>query len=93
MSHFGLAAPNHYGETLRMHGVHKVLDVAVRDTYVTVIRQYPSHQTHANGLPVADRVVKEIYEVQDNKLVLVKEVEGKHTPAHYVQETISFPKE
>jgi gamma-glutamylcyclotransferase (GGCT)/AIG2-like uncharacterized protein YtfP len=94
MSHFGLKAPDVYGETLRMHGTHKVVSAVVDGDRVEIVRQYPSNTVYANGLPAPDRVVKEVYEIQDfgSKIELIEEIEGVHTPAHFVQETIAFPK-
>ncbi|MEN3054157.1 MAG: hypothetical protein ABC559_02050 [Candidatus Methanosuratincola petrocarbonis] len=43
--------------------------------------------------PTPDTVWKEIYEIKDGKLVLVKRVEGRHFPAHFVGEQIIFDEE
>lgn len=91
MNHFSINATNAYSPTLRMHGSHKVIAAEVRDEYVVIIRQYPSNTVNANGQPVPDRIIKEIYMVEGDRLVLKSEVEGVHTPSHYVQEKISFP--
>jgi hypothetical protein len=91
MSHFGIVAPDLYGQTLRMHGAHKVISAEVKDDKVVIVRQYESNITYGNGKAAPDRVVKEVYSIVDGKIVLEKEVAGTHTPAHYVQETIEFP--
>ena len=40
-----------------------------------------------------DKVWKEIYGVKDNKIQLIKTIEGRHMPGHYVEERIEFDEE
>lgn len=43
--------------------------------------------------PAPDYVWMEIYGVVDGKIVLVEAIQGKHKPAEYIQESISFNNE
>jgi hypothetical protein len=55
-----------------------------------IVRKYPSNMSYGNGEPCPDEVIKEIYAVQEGKIVLKEEVRGKHTPARYMPESIDF---
>lgn len=56
-----------------------------------IVRQYPSNMSYCNGVPVPDRVVKEIYRTNDaGVIVLVEEIEGRHEPAKMLPERIEF---
>jgi len=56
-----------------------------------IIRQHPSNMVYANGVPVPDRVVKEIYRSNGaGVIVLAEEVEGRHEPSKMVPERIEF---
>lgn len=58
---------------------------------IEIVRQYPSNLSYCNGVPVADRVVKEIYRTNDAGVIfLAEEVEGRHVPAKMLPERIEF---
>lgn len=60
------------------------------DGTIEVIKRYPSNITLAScpPRPVPDRVVKEIYAAVDEKIVLIKTIEGTTIPA--VPERVVF---
>lgn len=58
---------------------------------IEIVRQYPSNMSYCNGVPVPDRVVKEIYRTNDAGVIfLAEEVEGRHEPAKMLPERIEF---
>ena len=40
--------------------------------------------------PVPDKVWKEVYSVEDGVITKTQTIEGKHEPANYINENISF---
>lgn len=62
------------------------------DGTLEIVRQYPSNMMLASypPRPAPDRVVKEIFGVKDDKIVLLRTVEGKHFPAKQMPERIEF---
>jgi len=79
-----------YKNFLTLHGSHKIVKAKVTEDSVEIIRQYPSNASQGNGEPMPDQVFKEVYVVRDGKIVLDRQVQGKHTPAHTVRESITF---
>lgn len=70
-------------------------DVVVKDEVIEVIyvREATAQFTTTNGvLPQSPfgKAVKEVYGVRDGKLALIATLEGKYTPAHYVEESFEF---
>ena len=55
-----------------------------------VVRRYPSDMAYGTGDPCPDRVVKEIYRSDGEKISLAQTVDGKHTPRYTVDEKIEF---
>jgi hypothetical protein len=69
----------------------RVINANISETGVEITYQRPSHMALGNGDRVPDSVWKEIYTIKENKLILSDTVQGVHTPAHMVQESIEFP--
>ena len=61
------------------------------DGKLEVIRRIPSNMVLCNGFSVADTVFKDIYVVEDGKIVLDKTVKGVVTPEKSTPEVIEFP--
>jgi len=94
MKHHAIVTPDIHKESLPLHGSHKIVSVTISDDKqsVIIVRQYPSKANQASGKPFPDYVYKEIYTIENGKLIHKETIEGTHTPAHYVQETICFSK-
>lgn len=65
----------------------------VKEQNIEVTFRKTNHLSYPNGQQHPDKVWKEIYGIKDNKLLLLKTIEGKHTPGYYVEETIEFQEE
>ena len=70
----------------------KIEQVTVHPDRVEIVRRYPSGGMYAcyPPHPMPDTIEKEIYRIVDGKLVLSEKKQGKHTPAHTVEEQITF---
>ncbi len=60
-------------------------------TFEVVYRQ-PSNMVYPTNPPQSapDKVWKEVYGVVDGKITLLETIQGQHTPASVVEETITF---
>ena len=65
------------------------------DGQMEIVKRYPSNAAYASiGCgAVPDRVTKEIYDVVEGKIELIKTIKGTHTPGYDVAESIEFPEE
>lgn len=69
----------------------KVVSATCRpDGTLEIVRQKPSNIAYGNGRRAPDTVWKEIYGAQDGKIVLINKISGRHTPAAWVPESITF---
>lgn len=57
---------------------------------IEVLFRQSTNMTFPNGKESSDKVWKEIYGVKENQLLLIEVIDGKHTPAYYVDEVIEF---
>jgi len=62
------------------------------DNTIEVVKRVPSNKMYAvyPPKPAPDYVWKEIYGIIDNKIQLIKKIDGKHIPAKYNDEQIIF---
>lgn len=78
---------------MNIYEPHTIVSVNLTDAgEIEVIKKYPSNTMYACNPPgpAPDRVVKETYIACDGKIILGETKEGKHTPAHTVNEQIEF---
>ena len=71
----------------------KIVSVTLNEQgELEVIKQYASNSMYTCNppRPVPDTVVKEVYHVEDGKIVYKETIQGKHTPSSVVPETIEF---
>ncbi|MDB4314462.1 hypothetical protein N9955_00375 [bacterium] len=73
----------------------QIVSVDVGEDSISIVYRSPSETMYACNPPRAcpDEVIKKVYRAVDGKIVLDKEIRGKHTPHAYVPETIEFPEE
>ena len=63
-----------------------------KENTLEVVKQKKSNVIYATNppTPVADKVYKEIYGVEKGQIKLIKTIDGKHTPSHYIPAKIEF---
>lgn len=68
-----------------------IVSVTLVDGKLEVVRRRKSNAAYCTGAPVPDLVCKEIYGTDiTGRINLYKRIEGKHTPAYRVPESITF---
>ena len=75
------------------YGKCKIISAILTDRgEIEVIRRYPSTMRYACIPPrmAPDRIVKEIYSVQDGVIALSETIDSTHSPVYTVPETIEF---
>lgn len=69
----------------------KIVSVTLVDGGLEVVKRRPSNAAYCTGKPVPDLVCKEIYiGGPHGNVVLGARIHGKHTPAYWVPESITF---
>lgn len=75
----------------------RIINVVFKDTTVVVTYRervtYPISYTSNYSYTQPDRVWKEVWGLKDGKMTLLEVINGKHTPAFQVAESIEFDDE
>ena len=83
-------------ESSLLHKPHTIVSCTLTsEGTIEVIRQYPSNMSYLTypGTQAPDTVIKEIYGSVNGKIELIKQINGRHTPAHTVPESFDFDEE
>jgi hypothetical protein len=77
-----------------MYGAH-ITNFEINDdkTQFSVTYRQESMFAYPEGGGPPDHVWKEVYGIEDGKIVNIKTIEGKHIPSQYIEEKIIFEEE